>query len=322
GVLYDEFTDRAGGMFLLDFDAVPDWQQYAGYKNALAFSMIQTVSHTQIMMFSDLALLFLRFAQIVGPAYNTSSDAINYYMGQYFYNNNGDWASYYSAIPESSPYHLFGVMRTADKNNDFENLARAMRTRPLFVPGAMRLVAHYTANGDRRSVRDVIQRGLDDKNVTDAGRGYFLKMRARAHLAFGDIDSAQEDIRAASDIIPNDAEIFGIQAKIWAAKDRELDNAYEYAMKLVSHSPSDVAAWDVLGCVVAKREGIDAALELLERVGDIANNCSSLFVQLGDLYVTKGDVERARNAYLRAIDLAEDGLTVVSHVEKKLRKLK
>ena len=93
-------------------------------------------------------------------------------------------------------------------------------------------------------------------------------------------------------------------------------------MNLVQHDPSDVCAWDVLGRVVAMREGDEAALELIERVGEVAKECSSLFDFLGDLYKSVGNDKLALDAYMRAIDLSEDGLIVKSNVEKKVRKLK
>lgn len=320
--LRDEFTAKPGGMYMLGFDNVPDWDNFSGNKNALAFSLVQNVSHTQIMMYSDLALLLLRFSQIVGPSYSENNDTINYYLGQYFYNNVGDYSKHFAKISKDSPYYLFGLLRSVDKSGDFEKLITAMDENPLFVPGANRLIAHYVANGDRRSAMRVVNRALDHKDITTEGRGYFLKSRANINYLFGDFDAAQSDIRAASVLLPIDGEILAVQTKIWARQNRELDNAYDYAMGLVRQNPTDVSAWDVLGRVVARREGDVAALELIERVGEVANTCSSLFDQLGDLYAGQGDVERAKDAYLRAIDLADDGLVVIPVLEKKIRNLK
>lgn len=317
-----EFTSRPGGMFMLDYDFVPDWSQYAGNNNALAFSLVQNVSHTQIMMYSDLALLLLRFAQLAGPEYAASGDAVNYYLGQYFYNNSGDCEKYFGTIDTHSPFYLFGVLRMTDKDGDFDRLAAAFEQNPLFVPGANRLIAHYIATGNRRGAMRVAERAMENENITPAGRGYFLKSRAHINFVFGDTAAAQADLRAASDALPMDGEILALQAKIWAAENREIENAYEYAMGLVRQNPTDVAAWDVLGRVVAVREGAPAALELISRVGEISNSCSSLFEQLGDLYVQTGNTKLARDAYSRAIDLADDGLTVVPAVEKKIRNLK
>lgn len=317
-----DFTMRPGGMFMLDYDEIPDWSIYSGYKNALGFSLVQNVSHTQIMMYSDLAILLLRFAQLTAPDFGKNSDAINYYLGQFFFNNTGDYAKYFAKISPDSPFYLFAVLRNAEKSGDMRELKRAVESNPLFVPAVNKLIAYDISRGNRRAALRTVNQALADENLTETGRAFFLKSRAHIHYVFDDLDAAQADIHSASDVLPIDAEILALQAKIWAAQNREIENAYDYAMTLVRQNPTDIMAWDTLGCVVAAREGVDAALEVLARVGEVSATCSSLFEHLGDLYVQTGNEKLARDAYLRAIDLSDDGLTVVPEINKKLRKLK
>ena len=319
--LMGDFTSRPGGLFMLNFDNIPDWSVFSGPKNALAFSLIQNVSHTQVMMFSDLSILLLRFAQIIMPDDN-NSDAVNYYIGQYFFNNNGDYEKYFAKIKSESPFYLFAMLRESEVSGDMHKLNRILRSYPLFVPAMNKLVAYNIAKGDKRSALRILNRAMNNDDLSDVSHAFLLKSRAQVYFAFGDLDKAQSDIHAASDILTLDPEILALQAKIWAAQNRNLDDAYEYAMTLVQHSPSDVFAWDVLGRVVAVREGVDAALELIERVGEIAKECSSLFEGLGDLYVQIGNYTMARDAYMRAIDLSDDGLVVVPKIQNKVRKLK
>ncbi|MBQ8294695.1 MAG: tetratricopeptide repeat protein [Alphaproteobacteria bacterium] len=317
-----EFTTRPGGLFMSDYDNIPDWSMYSGYENQLGFSLVQNVSHTQIMMYSDLAILLLRFAEITAPDFGKNADAINYYLGQFFYNNVGDYQKYFSKINPDSPFYLFAVLRDAENGGDIKKLEQVMRDHPLFVPAANKLVGYHIQHGNKRSALRVIDRALDSNELNEAGRAFFIKSRAQVHYAFGDLKAAQDDIRTASDTLMIDGEIVSLQAKIWAAQNREIENAYEYAMNLVKRNPTDVLAWDTLGCVVAVREGVIAALDVLERVGEVSETCSSLFEHLGDLYVEVGEYENARNAYLRAIELSDDGLTVVPIIERKLRKIK
>ncbi len=317
-----DFTSRPGGMFMLDFDAVPAWDNYVGNNNALAFSLVQNVSHTQIMMYSDLAILLLRFAQITGPMYSGDSDAINYYLGQYFYNNVGDYARHFDVIRPDSPFYLFSLLRIADKTGDVSALASAVRDNPLFVPAVDKLAAYYISHGDKRSALKLMSRALSNENLTDAGRAHFIKTRAKIYFVFGDMERAQADIYDVAKSVQMDADILALQARIWAAQGRELDNAYEYAMTLVKKDPADISAWDTLGAVVAARDGVPAALEVLSRVGEVANVCSSLFERLGDLYMQAGDTKLARDAYLRAIDLADDGLSIVPVLQKKVKDIK
>lgn len=320
--LRDDFTARPGGMFMRGYDNIPDWSVYAGYKNQLAFSLVQNVSHTQIMMYSDLAMLLLRFAQITAPEFAETNGVVDYYLGNYFWNNRGDYGAHFARISPDSPFYLFGVLRNVEKNGNIDELQDALREHPLFVPAVNKLVGYHIQHGNKRAALRVINRAIKDKNLNDAGRAFFTKGRAQINFAFGDMDAAQQDLRDASEILVMDAEIISLQAKIWAAQNRELDNAYDYAMMLVQQNPTDILAWDTLGVVVAQREGVDAALEVLERVGEVSETCSSLFEHLGDIYAITGDVEKAIESYMRAIDLSDDGLTVIPVIERKIRKIK
>ena len=320
--LRDDFTARPGGMFMRGYDNIPDWSVYAGYKNQLAFSLVQNVSHTQIMMYSDLAMLLLRFAQITAPEFAETNGVVDYYLGNYFWNNRGDYGTHFARISPDSPFYLFGVLRNVEKNGNIDELQDALREHPLFVPAVNKLVGYHIQHGNKRAVLRVINRAIKDKNLNDAGRAFFTKGRAQINFAFGDMDAAQQDLRDASEILVMDAEIISLQAKIWAAQNRELDNAYDYAMMLVQQNPTDILAWDTLGVVVAQREGVDAALEVLERVGEVSETCSSLFEHLGDIYAITGDVDKAVESYMRAIDLSDDGLTVIPVIERKIRKIK
>ena len=321
-ILREDFTARPGGMFMANFDDFPAWETFAGHKNQLAFSLVQTVSHTQVMMYSDLAMLFLRFAEITAPEFAKNNDAVNYYLGQYFYTNSGDYQKYFNRISDTSPFKVFAIMRHAERTKNIKDLSSVLDKNPLFVPAINSVVSHHIKNGNRRSALRVVNRALASQELTDMGRAFFYKMRAHINYIFGELDDAQSDLHVASNLLSPDSDILSLQAKIWASQNREIENAYDYAMSLVKMNPADVFAWDTLACVVNVREGADAALEVLERVGEVSNTCSSLFEQLGDLYMQKKDSVRARAAYMRAIELSDDGLVVVPVLERKIRKLK
>ncbi len=322
-ILRNEFTNRPGGMYMLGYENIPKWESYSGYKNALAFSLVQTVSHTQIMMYSDLSIIFMRMAGIVGSDFvRDNADTVNYYLGQYFFHNHGDYQAHFNKIQKNSPFYLFVVLRHAEDTGNMTDLADAIDDNPLFIAGSKTLVSHYVANGNRRAALRVVNRALKDKNLNEIGRAFFTKNRAHIYYMFGDFDAAQSDIHDASAVLKTDTDILSLQAKIWVAQNREIENAYDYAMKLVKINPTDVFAWDTLGRVVYVREGHAATMEVLERVGEISATCSSLFAQLGDLYAEQGDNSRAAAAYLRAIELADDGLVIIPEIKQKLRKVK
>ncbi|MBN1325288.1 MAG: hypothetical protein JW974_03665 [Alphaproteobacteria bacterium] len=320
--LYNSFTERPGGMYMLDMDTTSDWSKYSGINNSLAFNLIQNVSHTQVMMYSDLSLIMLRFAEIVQKNTNSEKDALNYYIGQYFLNNGGDCEKYFRAINKKSPFYSFAMMKIAEKTGKIYELEKAINVNPLFVPAIVKLVARNVQQGNEKKALNIVNRALKNDNLTETGRAFFLKTRAHIYFTFNDIESAQSDLRSAADILPMDAGILAIQSKIWSVQKRELDTAYEYAIALVTKNPTDIESWDILGMVVNAKEGPTAALEVIEKVAQISETCSSLFEHLGDLQAQLGNKNLARDSYLRAIDLSGDGLTIVPHLEKKIRKLK
>ena len=320
-ILRNDFVSKPGGMSVLNYQDIPDWSEYEGYKNNLVFSIVQTISHTQIMIFTDLSLMMLRFAEIIAKESNI--DAVNYYLGQYYFYNSGDYKSAFNKISKKHPLYLFGQLKIAEKAGNFDEIRKIANKNPLFVSAVNNVVATDIKNGQKKSALRLINRALNHKDINDAGRVYFLKQRANVYLMFNQPDKAQEDLTAAMQIdnrlLPD---ILLLQARIWTQQERNLDDAYNYVMSLIKINTSDVIAWDALGEIVAKREGIDAALELTERVGEISATTSSLFEHLGDMYAKKGDKDKAKKSYLRAIDLSDDGLVVVPFIQKKIRKLK
>lgn len=319
-MLRKTFSSTPGGMFLSYYEDIPDWKEnFAGIKNGLAFNVVQNVSHTQIMLYSDLSVLMLRFAQIIGPETQFFQDMINYYTGQFFVNTHGNYARYFDSISMDSPFYLFAQMQTVNSVDEFKKILSAHQ---LFIPALNKIVAEYIRAGDKSSALRAINRTLDNEKLSDSGRAYLLKRRAFVYMMFGDLERAQSDIHDVSKMQIIDPEILMIQARIWAAQNREIENAYNYAMAMVKRDPMDVVAWDTVAVVVGVREGNSAALEILEKIGGVADTCSALFEHLGDAYIATGKNDLARDAYNRAIELAEDGLVIVPNIKKKIRKIK
>ena len=320
-ILHDDFVAKPAGIYVLNYPEIPEWSKYEGYKNNLVFSIVQTISHTQIMIYTDLSLMFLRFAEIISN--DTNLDAINYYLGQYYFNNFGDYKTCFNKVKKSNPLYLFGQLKIAEKDKDIKAIERIAYDNPLFMPAVNVAVRQSIRRGDKRSALKFINRGLKQKNINNNGRIYLLKQRVYVNLMFKNAKAAQKDMDKIEEYdISLTPDIMLLQSRIWEQQSVNLDKAYDYAMSLIKLNTSDVNAWDVLGLIVNKKEGIDNALELLEKVGSVATTSSALFEHLGDLYVIYGDKDKAKRAYAQALDLSEDCLIVVPFVQKKIRKLK
>ena len=318
-ILRNDFMAKPGGMYIFNYPDIPDWSNYAGYKNNMVFSIIQNISHTQIMIYTDLSLIFLRFAQVISNESNM--DAVNYYLGQYYFHNNGNYKHSFDKIRPTNPLYLFGKLSMAEKNHDLKSVAKIVRDNPLFVPAVQIVVRENVKIGNKKAALSVLNRALNHKNLPEEGKVYFLEQRAHVYLMFGDAKRAQKDLQTIKDMEGLTANVMLLQARAWLLQNRDLDEAYNYAMALVKKNASDVYAWDLVGQVVAKKESIDNALELMESVGAVAS-VSSLYEHLGDLYKQQGYKEKALRAYSQALDLSDDCLIVVPVVQKKIRNLK
>ena len=213
-------------------------------------------------------------------------------------------------------------MHIAERAKDFKTIKKIVYKNPLFVPGIQLVVREYIKSGDKSGALSVLNRALKSKNLPDSSRAYFLKQRAYIYLLFNQPKRAQEDlntVKVISDTITPD--VMSLQAYTWLLQNKNLDTAYNYAMESVKINTSDAYAWDLVARIVAKKEGVYNALEIMESVS-VAANISSFYEHLGDLYLEIGDKDRALRAYKQSLDLSEDGLVVIPFVQRKLRKLK
>jgi tetratricopeptide (TPR) repeat protein len=321
--LHNQFAERPAGLYMLNQTSDYAWKDYAGLKNALSFSLVQAVSHSASMARSDLALLLLRMAQSMAVG---QTDAIDYYLGMYFYANDGDYKPHFSKIGKASLFYPFVMLKYAENTEKFsakrKELRAAVKQNPLFVPAVAKLVAINVQHDRKNDALRVLDNALSQPNLSEIGRAFFLKSRAHVYLVFGDTSKAQRDIDEAAVTLPADAGVLSEQARIWTATDGNRDDAYAYALALVKRFPAEIEIWDTLGRAVYAKDGATAALAIYEKVGRVAESCSSLFENLGDIYAELGDPAHAKTAYTKAISLSEDGMTIETVLRKKIKALK
>lgn len=320
--LKKEWLNSPGGMYMADLELGENWADYDSNQKMLAVGLIQNVSHNGEAGFSESGLLALRTAAALGG----QSDAINYYTGGYFFNaGSGNYKKYWAKLDGNPVYAPFIKMKNAEKTGDLRIIAHEMRDilkkHPLFLPAIQKIWRQNMQNGRENGTFRMLDRALNQDNIPDAGRAYILKMRGHAHYIFDEFEDAEKDLGAAAKLSPLDAGIMGLQVRVWAAQKKNLDEAYRYGISLIKAFPSNVENWSILALAIRAKEGDEPALELLERVGRVAEECSELFMQLGDLRARAGLSIGAGQAYRKAIALSGDGLIIQKEAEKKLRKV-
>lgn len=321
--LRKKWVGSPGGMFMADLDLKEDWGVYDSFQKMLSAGLVQNVSHGGEQGFTDSGLLILRIAAMIGGG----NDALNYYTGGYFYSAGSEnYKKYWNKLKSNPIYAPFVDMKEAEKNGFSPKAERRMnriiRHHPLFVPAIQKLWRKNMQDGRENANLRILDRALERGNVPEAGRAYLLKMRAQTFYMSGDYESAEGDLAEALKLSPLDAGVMGLSARVWAARKKNLDEAYRYAISLVRAFPGNVENWDILAMVVFAKEGAGPAREILEKVGRVAEECSELFMHLGDFRARDGEKSGAAQAYEKAISLSGDGLVIKSEVERKLKRLK
>jgi tetratricopeptide (TPR) repeat protein len=321
--LKEKWVDSPGGMYMSDLDLGENWSYYDSEQKMLAASLIQNVSHNGEAGFTDTGLLVLRVAAALGGM----PDAVNYYTGGYFYASGSDnYKKYWNKLKDNPIYAPFIEMKNAERIGDDDKTERELdsilRKNPLFMPAIQKLWRRNMQNGQKNNVLRILGIALRRPNVPAGGRAYLLKLRGHTFYIFERYEEAERDLKFAAKLSPMEAGVMGLQARIWAAQKKNLNEAYRYAISLVKAFPANVENWDVLAMVVLAKEGDDAALEILDKVARVAEECSELFLHLGDLRLKAGLRLGAAQAYRKAVALSDDGLVIKSDVERKLRRLK
>jgi tetratricopeptide (TPR) repeat protein len=272
--------------------------------------------------------MLMRLAQSIGG----DSDAVNYYLGMYFYTSGSEeYGDYFSKINSDSPYYLFVMMKNVERTGNFNKIRSSLRDvlekNPYFMPALQKLVNINLQKGRYNDALETVNNTLKMPDLSKEGseklKSYLLLMRARVYLANSNLDSAQDDILKAADLTKNNPEALLSMAKVWAVKKEHLDKAYLYVTAVIKDSPSNIDGWDTLAMVVWAKEGAAAAAEVLERVGRVADENSALFQHLGDVRAKIGDSRGAIEAYQKALTLSGDGLSCSEIcLKKKINRLK
>ena len=322
-LLYEDFTNRPAGLHMRNFTKFPDFAGFSGPTNALGFGLIQNVSHSPILNFSSIALLLLRASEAIsGP-----SDALNYYIGMFFYSNGSEKYKYYfNRIEKNSIFAPFVLLKNAEKAGNFKemklDLEHIVAQTPTFMPALNKLIAINMQKGREKDAFRVVNNALKTENLPPRAKSYFLTTRARLFRQTGNLERAQEDITYAIDILPGDVSALSEQAKIWILRKENLNEAYNIAMAMVASFPTDIDAWNTLSMAVREKEDADSALEILERVAKVSQTNSYLFENLGDIYFGRREFSKAKKAYEKALELSDDGLTSEPKLRSKIRKTK
>lgn len=105
---------------------------------------------------------------------------------------------------------------------------------------------------------------------------------------------------------PDDANLLNELAWSLAERGVKLDDALGFAQRAVQASPKDGGVLDTLGWVHYKRGEYNAAETHFTRAAELYGNSpgvEEVWVHLGAVYEKKNEIERAKDAYKKALSI-------------------
>jgi tetratricopeptide (TPR) repeat protein len=283
--------------------------------------MISVLAHNPFMIGSNWGLVALRIAEGVEPASVDADDALNYYLGMAF-NDTKKADEYWNKIPESSPFYPFILIVRAENVKSAGDLKKMVEKYPSFAPAVAKYVLIEIADSDFETAMNTVNHSLKQDKLSKHTQAYLLKLRAHLNYLQGEYYAAEDDINAASKMSPKDKGLIADKARIWAKMGVNLDEMYDLLIRLIKDAPGESDYWDALGCIMTARgEGREAA-QIFERITRIDGSVSSYWEHAGDAFAADGQVQRAKNAYEKALELKSDGQINIREVRKKSNYLK
>jgi tetratricopeptide (TPR) repeat protein len=123
----------------------------------------------------------------------------------------------------------------------------------------------------------------------------------------GDIEGAEQQLRACIEINANDPDVLNFLGYMYAEANIKLDEAEALLVRALEMDPDNPFYLDSLGWVYYRKGDVDKAIELIRKaIVGIQGDDAVLRDHLGDAYLLKGETQKAVSEWKRARRLDPD----------------
>lgn len=219
-----------------------------------------------------------------------------------------------SRIAPTSPYFeqaqidKAAALTALDRHEEAIAVLRNAARRDEAAVEASMALANLLASRDRHeeavAVLDPVIAGLPQKPDDDAWR-YFIT-RAASFLALDEWPLAEQDLKRAVEIAPDEPTALNYLGYSWAERGENLEEAFALIEKAVSLRPSSGAIIDSLGWAHYQLGEYDIAVGHLEQAASLEPGDPVITDHLGDVYWRLGRKTEARFQWERVLELEPD----------------
>jgi tetratricopeptide (TPR) repeat protein len=211
---------------------------------------------------------------------------------------------------EPAYYDLTGVLLAQDKID--EALSLLNRARQLFRQRF--LLEFYTGLAHARAERyESAVRHFTEAEILGAATEperlnhiFYFQFGAVSERS-GDFTRAETLFRRCLELAPNFPEALNYLGYMWADRGENLVEARDLIEQAVELEPENAAFLDSLGWVLFRLNQPDKALPWLEKaILHSEEPDATIYDHLGDVHAALGNLDQARDAYLRSLEAEED----------------
>lgn len=155
---------------------------------------------------------------------------------------------------------------------------------------------------DYKAASKVLQQGLEKFPENTQLRFYYGTLNDR----LGNKDVVVNEMKKVLEIDPNHVQGMNYLAFTWAEMGLNLSEAEKLARRALELDPKDGYILDTLGWILYKQNKLSESIQFLEAAHKQQATVSIIAEHLGDAYLKKTFMEKAKKMYRKAVDLETD----------------
>ena len=186
-------------------------------------------------------------------------------------------------------------------------VARYRALEPEFIS----LAAGYSMLGEV----ELAQAALDTASARFGDTASLLRARGAAYYGAGDLDRAVETYEMLLELDEDSVTALNFIAYTLADEDRDLERAFDYAVRAVELEPDNPLLRDTLGWAHFKLGSIEEARRELDLAIELGGDNPLILEHLGDVLLALGLTDKAVAVWTRTLELSPGRASTIERIE-------
>jgi tetratricopeptide (TPR) repeat protein len=184
---------------------------------------------------------------------------------------------------------------------------------------------YYTLKGLSNYMLKQYGKAIDNyKKILEIDSSYnnyiTLTMLGEVYSMMGKTDTALYYYNIQYNIDSNNVYLLNNYAYILSKEKKDLDRALAMSAKTLEVSPNNSAYLDTYGWIKYQMEDYDTALEYIKKAVDLGDASAEVYEHLGDTYIKLGETAKAKEMYLKSLEIEADRFKLEDKLKDKTGK--